>query len=1095
MNYKEVIDHSPIPFILTNKGGMVVEANPAACALLNYSTEEIKGVLSEEIITEKIIANKNVPVGDARKQLKEGFGIKKCGEKFPVEYKTHLFESENREVSTALIILNHQSSSNYNDSKEATRTSSGNENEFEFSRLFTENPSSGWILDQKSLKILDANKTALQLFGYSKEEFLKKTVFDLLPGKEADRLKAALRKETGFSKAYTGHWKNKLKNGNIIYVKIPKNIMDDSERIILLAIDVTSYMEDLELKEYERASKEPLINSTLDQIWSVSSDYKLIAANKSLIRLLETATGITFKQGDNLMEHPFTKDFTKIWDTYFQRALLGERVKEIAYIPEHSKLPARWVELFINAVFEDKKIIGAVFYTRNITERIIAEQKIRESEANLAEAQRLANLGNWSKDLRTGELKWSDQLFEIFGIKKQHFTNSNRSFFNLVHSCKKHTLLEAMKRTRKTGEPYSLIYHITTPKGEEKIIEEKGYGKKNELGEVVRTFGTAQDITKKMLTEEALRSSVESYNLVSKATNDSIWDWNMETGRVTRSGDGFRLLFGYGNDFGTEKDYIYDELIHPDDVKEVKKSQKFVFQNPKENYWEAEFRFLKANGNYAHVYDRGYIVRDETGKPKRMIGATLDFTLQKEHLKEIKRMQRNLQAVIDTTEDLVWSLDVDLKIITANKAFTKIGNHLFAKPISEGDKIITPDLDKSLAEKWVALYNRALKGEKFSVDHEETYNGGGLLSFFINSFSPIINKEGLITGVACHSKNITEIKKYEEELKLSHERFKDLFSLNPQPMWLYEKDSYKICEINKAAINHYGYTEKEFLNMTIMDIRPVIDVQKTKKIINGRRLGKVPDFNQVFRHVKKNGEIIEVHIYSTPLQINDKDYTLVVAIDVTEERRHEHNINKVIIKAQENERFEIGGELHDNICQLLASSKMRISILKEHIPEDRMKIYEESKDFIVIALEEIRNLSHRLAPSFFNDKTLEEAFTKLFNSFNFLKEYSIKTTFCENVLQQNLALDLKLNLYRILQEQLKNIIKYAKATEITLEVCMIENLLTMSIADNGIGFDAQEVKGGIGLSNMKRRAELSSGELQLKTSPGNGTEILVTIPV
>src|SRR5690606_9336288 len=143
----------------------------------------------------------------------------------------------------------------------------------------------------------------------------------------------------------------------------------------------------------------------------------------------------------------------------------------------------------------------------------------------------------------------------------------------------------------------------------------------------------------------------------------------------------------------------------------------------------------------------------------------------------------------------------------------------------------------------------------------------------------------------------------------------------------------------------------------------------------------------------------------------------------------EHNINKAIIKAQENERLEIGSELHDNICQLLASSKMRISILKEHIPKERMLIYEESKEFIVTALEEIRNLSHRLAPSFFNDKTLEEAFIKLFNSFNFLKKYSIKMRFCENVLQQNLSLDLKLNLYRILQEQLKNIIKYAKATE------------------------------------------------------------------
>ena len=161
-----------------------------------------------------------------------------------------------------------------------------------------------------------------------------------------------------------------------------------------------------------------------------------------------------------------------------------------------------------------------------------------------------------------------------------------------------------------------------------------------------------------------------------------------------------------------------------------------------------------------------------------------------------------------------------------------------------------------------------------------------------------------------------------------------------------------------------------------------------------------------------------------------------------------------------------------------------------------MVVFEESKDFIVTALEEIRNLSHRLAPSFFNDKTLEEAFTKLFNSFNFNQKYAIRLNFSAIVLKQNLSLDLKLNLYRILQEQLKNILKYARGSEINVDVTLCENrILKMCIADNGVGFNMDDVKNGIGLSNMKRRAELSAGEFFLKTSPGNGTKIIVKIPL
>jgi PAS domain S-box-containing protein len=415
--------------------------------------------------------------------------------------------------------------------------------DFEFSRLFYENPSAGWIVDQKTLSFVDVNTTAIKDYGYSREEFLSKNIFDLLPVLEKERLKTALDNKESFSTAYTGQWKNILKNGDIIDVDIPRNIMDDSDRIILLAIDITNQVKIDALKANERINIDPLINSTLDQIWSISLDYKLIAANKSFIRLLEVATGITFKPGDDLFSHPFTRDFVKIWDPYFQRALKGERVKEIVHIPEHSNLPARWIELFINSIFKGEEIVGAVFYTRNITESKIAEQKIIESEANLAEAQRLAKLGNWSNDLQTGELKWSDQLFEIFGVQKSNRPNSIRTFLNMVELPNRKELLQAMRGTRKTGEPYSLVYHITTPQGENKIIEEKGYGQKNEQGVVIRTFGTAQDITQKMLTEEALRHSNESYTLVSKATNDSIWDWDMETNIISRSGNGFKILF------------------------------------------------------------------------------------------------------------------------------------------------------------------------------------------------------------------------------------------------------------------------------------------------------------------------------------------------------------------------------------------------------------------------------------------------------------------------------------------------------------------------------------------------------------------------
>ena len=160
-----------------------------------------------------------------------------------------------------------------------------------------------------------------------------------------------------------------------------------------------------------------------------------------------------------------------------------------------------------------------------------------------------------------------------------------------------------------------------------------------------------------------------------------------------------------------------------------------------------------------------------------------------------------------------------------------------------------------------------------------------------------------------------------------------------------------------------------------------------------------------------------------------------------------------------------------------------------------MFLYEESNEYLINALDEIRNLSHRLAPSFFNDKTLEEAFSRLFNSFNFSDKYDIQLTFCENADKKILSLELKLNLYRILQEQLRNIVKYANATKIIVEVAATNKMLHMRTYDDGIGFNLSKIKSGIGLSNINRRVELFSGKIAIKTSSGNGTEILINIPL
>ena len=217
--------------------------------------------------------------------------------------------------------------------------------------------------------------------------------------------------------------------------------------------------------------------------------------------------------------------------------------------------------------------------------------------------------------------------------------------------------------------------------------------------------------------------------------------------------------------------------------------------------------------------------------------------------------------------------------------------------------------------------------------------------------------------------------------------------------------------------------------------------------------------------------------------------------DITYHVNEEMRISKAIIDAQEQERRFIGGELHDNVNQVLASSLMALSMVKnsKSITKKTLEYIELGKAHIFNAIDEVRKLSHKLAPASFDDTSLKDAFENLLQSFNVNEQFDIKLEM-DNVCNA-ISGDIQINLYRILQEQVKNIVKYAAATEIEIVVKKSGSAIVMRICDNGKGFDLKSVKKGIGLSNIKKRAQSFSGKVIINSAVGKGCEIIVEIPL
>jgi len=455
---------------------------------------------------------------------------------------------------------------------------------------------------------------------------------------------------------------------------------------------------------------------------------------------------------------------------------------------------------------------------------------------------------------------------------------------------------------------------------------------------------------------------------------------------------------------------------------------------------------------------------------------------------ELSESERRYRTLTEQTNEIIEKCDASGKFIFANESFKKRLEY-------NDDELSKLTISDILAEGSFML-DQSSKSTKIIPNVQKVFKSKSGKRIYIEGTILLEYNNGNFAGSMGFFNDVTEKKSLEESLIASELKFRDFFNLAPIPMWVYDIETNKFVIVNKAALKHYGYTEEEFLNMTITDLRHKENNLKEKEevlSINEKIAHKTGRSNYI--HLKKDCEKIEVEIHTSPIIINDTKCILTIANDVTERNQLENKITKAIIKTQEDERYEIGSELHDNVCQLLAAANMNLGIMKPAMDSAVTGTFNHARESINLALAEIRNLSHRLAPAFFDNTRLDEAFENLLKTFNIEDKYHISVYFNKSAMNYPINPEMQLNLYRILQEQLRNIIKYAKGTVVEVGVFIYNNKLKMRIADDGIGFDVNCVKKGIGLANIKRRAELFSGNLQVNSSPGKGCELLITIPM
>lgn len=277
----------------------------------------------------------------------------------------------------------------------------------------------------------------------------------------------------------------------------------------------------------------------------------------------------------------------------------------------------------------------------DVTAEIEFQNQLKETNTKLQLANEIASMGYWTNDLDKNEIKWSDEMYKIYDQDPSTFQLSEASIYSLLLPEDQvdfsiQTLSEIKDSIQETERK------IITPSGKVKWVLGRMHIVTDGKGNPLRIEGIALDITKRKIYEQEITESNERFKTLTKATVEAIIDWDIIHNTVLW-GEGFHTLLGY--DLSTIHNDLWSKNIHPDDRKKVLHDLNITLEDPMQHNFNAEFRFIKANGDIAFMQHKGVLLRDSNGKATRAIGAMIDLTDTLERMRQIEQQNKTLREI------------------------------------------------------------------------------------------------------------------------------------------------------------------------------------------------------------------------------------------------------------------------------------------------------------------------------------------------------------------------------------------------------------------------------------------------------------------
>jgi PAS domain S-box-containing protein len=345
-------------------------------------------------------------------------------------------------------------------------------------------------------------------------------------------------------------------------------------------------------------------------------------------------------------------------------------------------------------------------------------------------------------------------------------------------------------------------------------------------------------------------------------------------------------------------------------------------------------------------------------------------------------------------------------------------------------------------------------------------------------------------------------------------RFQRGFVESPVGMAVTDPDG-RYMQVNPAFCTMLGRREQDLIGHHFSEVTPESELAHGEDVLRRLRDGEVNTFQGEKRYTHPTLGVIHALVNTTAVRGDGGEllYCLHQTQDISERRHMEEALRDSLdrlrksdaerqrllthlVRAQEEERARIAADVHDDSLQALAAVKMRLDMLTSSLDEPQRARLDAVHADLDAAATRLRKLLFQLRPSALDNDTIGAAIEQLLSESFAGQEVC---TVVADTLQTAPPPDIRVVVYRIVQEAVANILKHAKASRVEVHLDDHDGGLLVTVRDNGAGFDYEQARraqppGHLGLSTMRERAEIAGGWLGVETSPGGGTVVGFWVP-